>query len=112
MESANGGAIASATEAGLSQKPPSFSQLKSATFVHACGHFFAALEFEVLIYPSASSMPFVIGKMTTEYKSHPFSRFSFSEYLSHRSCQYDFLIKQYSFRATIYQDSTSYAWYY
>ena len=111
-ESANGGAIAGATEASLSQKPPSFSQLKSPSFVHACGNFFAILEFEVLIYPSASSMPFVVGKMTIEYKCHSMSRFSSSEYLSHRSCQYDFLIKQYSFRATIYQDSTSYAWYY
>ena len=111
-ESANGGAIASATEAGLSQKPPSFSQSKSPTFVHDCGHFFAVLEFEILIYPSASSMPFVVGKMTLEYKCHPMSRFSFSEKLSHRSCQHDFLIKQYSFRATIYQDNASYAWYY
>ena len=108
-ESANGDAIASASEAGLSQKPPSFSQFKSSTFLHYCGHFFAILEFEVLIYPSAFSMPFVVGKMTREYKSHPMSRFSFSEYLSHHSCQHDFLIKQYSFRATIYQDSTSYA---
>ena len=105
--------MASATEASLSEKSPSsFSQLESPTFVYDCGHFFLFHEFEVLIYPSASSMPFVVGNMTPEYKSHPMSRFSFSEYLSHRSCQYDFLIKQYSFRATIYQDSTSYAWYY
>ena len=54
--------------------------------------------------------PFVISTMTLENKWHVTSCvLSSSEYLSHRSCQYDFPIKQHSFRTTICQNSTYYA---
>ena len=54
---------------------------------------------------------FVTGFMALLYKPCNPSCSLPSEYPSHRSCQNDFLIKQHSFRKTLYQISTYYAWY-
>ena len=76
--------------------------------------FFCSRVLEILNRVPVSSMyrrTFVVDNMTPDYKSRYTSCVLPLEYFSHRSCQNDFLIKQYPFRTTGDQSGTYYAWY-